>query len=225
VTIRVLIADDQELMRSALRLTLSTEPDIDVVALAADGNEAVAQAARLRPDVVLMDIRMPQLDGIAATARIVDPLAENPVRVLVITGFDVDTYLVEALRAGASGFLEKDATADEVVRAVRVIADGEALLAPSVTRRLLDGYVRFLPSNESVLDVKSRFTPRELSVLRLVARGCSNAEIAAALHIAVSSVKTHLSRVLAKLGLADRVHLVIFAYEHGLVHPNGWPEA
>jgi DNA-binding NarL/FixJ family response regulator len=221
MTIRVLIADDQELMRSALRMSLSPEPDIDVVGVATDGREAVAQAGKLRPDVVLMDIRMPHLDGVEATSRIVDPLAERPVRVLVITGFDVDAHLVHALRAGASGFLVKDATADEVVQAVRVIARGDAILAPSVTRRLLDGYVRFLQPAEPPSDVTAGLTPRELGVLRLVACGCSNAEIAGTLHIAVSSVKTHLSHVLAKLGLADRVHLVIFAYEHGLVHPNG----
>ncbi len=221
MTIRVLIADDQELMRSALRMSLTGERDIEVVGLVADGRQAVEQSQLLHPDVVLMDVRMPYLDGIEATRRIVDPLADHPVRVLVITGFDVDSYLVEALRAGASGFLEKDATREEVIRAVRVIAKGEALLAPSVTRRLLDGYVRFLPPPQPPLDLKAALTPRELSVLRLVARGCSNAEVATSLHIAVSSVKTHLSRLLAKLGLVDRVHLVIFAYEHGLVQPTG----
>ena len=221
LAIRVLIADDQPLMRTALRMTLAGEPDIEVAGEAGDGVEAVDLAERLRPDVVVMDIRMPNLDGVAATRRLTGLGGAKPIRVLAITTFDLDEYVVEALRAGASGFLLKDATPEELVHAVRVIGAGNALLAPSVTRRLLDQYARRLPpaTQESVA-VLDRLTNRELAVLKLLARGHSNAEVGQALHLAETTVKTHVAHLLAKLGLADRVHIVVFAYESGLVKPG-----
>jgi DNA-binding NarL/FixJ family response regulator len=225
MTIRVLIADDQPLMRSALRMCLDSEPGMVVVGEAADGREAIRLAQQRRPDVVLLDIRMPHIDGLEVTRRLTDPREREPgpgpVRILVITGFDLDDYIVDALRAGASGFLFKDASADEVVRAVRVIAAGEALLAPSVTRRLLDRYARLLPSSAAPAStLTAGLTKRELTVLHLASRGWGNAEIAQSLHVAPSSVKTHIGHLLAKLGLADRIQLVIFAYENGLVQPG-----
>jgi len=220
VTISVLIADDQPLMRAALRICLDAEPDMEVVGEASDGRHAVALAQRLTPDVVLLDIRMPYLDGVEATRRIVGSSDGKPVRVLIITTFDLDEYIVEALRSGASGFLLKDTTAEELAHAVRVIAAGEALLAPSVTRRLLDRYARFLPKAGPATNLTATLTARELDVLRLVSRGYTNAEIGQALHVAQSSVKTHVGHLLAKLGVADRVHLVIFAYESGLVQAS-----
>jgi DNA-binding NarL/FixJ family response regulator len=217
VSITVVTADDQPLMRAALRMYLSTDPDIEVVGEAADGLEAVQLAERLRPDVVVMDLRMPRLDGIEATRRLV---AEQ-IRVLAITTFDVDEYMVDALRAGASGFLLKDTTCEELLRAVRVIAAGDALLAPHVTRRLLDRYAhRLPPPGPSHTDRLGRLTPREVEVLALVARGLSNTEIARGLHLAGSSVKTHVGHLLSKVGVADRVQLVVFAYESGLVQPG-----
>lgn len=217
----VLIADDQPLMRAALRTCLDAEPDIAVVAEAADGLEAVALATRLHPDVVVMDIRMPNLDGIAATRQLTAAHTDKPTRVLAITTFNLDEYVVEALRAGASGFVLKDTTPQELVHAVRVIAAGDALLAPGVTRRLLDRYARHLPpvTADSSALVKTA-TNRERVVLKLVAQGLSNAEIANVLHLAESSVKTHVSHLLAKLRLPDRVQLVVFAYESGLVRPG-----
>jgi len=220
VTISVLIADDQPLMRAALRICLDAEPDMEVVGEASDGRHAVALAQRLTPDVVLLDIRMPYLDGVEATRRIVGSSDGKPVRVLIITTFDLDEYIVEALRSGASGFLLKDTTAEELAHAVRVIAAGEALLAPSVTRRLLERYARFLPKAGPATNLTATLTARELDVLRLVSRGYTNAEIGQALHVAQSSVKTHVGHLLAKLGVADRVHLVIFAYESGLVQAS-----
>jgi DNA-binding NarL/FixJ family response regulator len=221
VSISVLIADDQPLMRAALRLSLTAEPDIELAGEAADGRQAVELAERTRPDVVVMDIRMPRLDGVAATRQLTAPGDGKPVKVLVITTFDLDEYVVEALRAGASGFLLKDATPEELVYAVRMIAAGNALLAPSITKRLLDRYARRLPpvtsQGQEVLD---NLTGREFAVLNLVARGHSNAEIGQELHLAESTVKTHVGHLLAKLGLPDRVHLVIFAYESGLIEPG-----
>ena len=217
MTITVVIADDQPLMRSALRMCLSSEPDIDVVGEASDGLEAVIIAERLRPDAVIMDIRMPTLDGVAATARLTAPPQGPPVRVLIITTFDLDDYVVEGLRAGASGFLLKDATPEELVHAVRVVAAGDALLAPKITRRLLDLYAQRLPPVRRPAAVLTQITKREQAVLLLVAEGHSNAEIAQLLHLAESSVKSHVGHLLAKLGLTDRVHLVIFAYDNGLV--------
>jgi DNA-binding NarL/FixJ family response regulator len=221
VTISVLVADDQPLMRAALRMSLEAEPGVEVVGAAADGREAVELAQRLRPDVVVMDIRMPVLDGVAATRRLTNGADAESAKVLVITTFDLDDYVVEALRAGASGFLLKDATADELVHAVRVIAAGEALLAPSVTRRLLDRYARRLPpSSPPRTEALRNLTNRERDVFLLVARGYSNSAIGRELHLAESSVKTHVSHLLTKLGLVDRVQLVVYAYENGLVQPG-----
>lgn len=219
MSIRILIADDQPLMRSALRTCLAAETDFDVVAEAENGLRAVELAKRLRPDVVVMDIRMPVLDGVAATRLLTsDP---QPFKVLVLTTFELDEYIVEALRAGARGFLLKDARPEELADAVRVIAVGEAILAPAVTLRLLDRFAQRLPSYQPVQDqMAGTLTTRELVVLRLVAHGMSNAEIAAELHLADSSVKSHVSHILAKLGVAQRVQLVVLAYERGFVQPN-----
>jgi DNA-binding NarL/FixJ family response regulator len=226
MTITVLIADDQPLMRSALRTCLEAEPDIWVVGEAADGGTTVTLAERLRPTVVVLDVRMPIMDGIEAARRVTElPGAPTP-RVLVLTTFDLDEHIIGALRAGASGFLVKDSPPEELVRAVRVIASGEALLAPSVTRRLLDLRGRTLsPLATGPRDgALAGITRRELTVLKLVARGLSNLEIAQVMDLAPSSVKTHVGHLLAKLRLPDRVQLVVFAYEHELVRP-GIPDA
>ncbi|HEU0169851.1 MAG TPA: response regulator transcription factor [Acidimicrobiales bacterium] len=219
--IRVLVADDQELVRTGFRLILETEDDIVVVGQAADGVEAVDLARRHRPDVVLMDVRMPTLDGIEATARLVGPDASPPapVRVLMLTTFDMDDYVYAALRNGASGFLLKDTPPEDLVRAIRVVAAGDALLAPSVTRRLIEDVsrTRALPV---VPPGVATLTDREREVLGLVARGLSNAEIAEALVLGETTVKTHVGRVLMKLGLRDRVQAVVLAYESGLVTPG-----
>ena len=221
MTISVLIADDQPLMRSALRTCLEAEPDISVIAEASDGQHAVQLIHQLRPDLALLDIRMPKIDGIEATRQVVDPFSSESAKVLVMTSFNLDEYIVEALRAGASGFLLKDAAAEDVIHAVRTIAAGDALLSPSVTRRLLDRYARLLPPVEPAAGLLAGLTERELAVLRLAARGHSNSEIASAMNLALSSVKTHVGHLLAKLGLSSRVHLVIFAYEHGFIQPGG----
>jgi len=222
MTITVLIADDQPLMRSALRICLDAEPDLRVVGEAADGAATVRLAERLRPDVVVMDVRMPIMDGIEATRRVVAlPGAPTP-RVLVMTTFDLDEHIIDALRAGASGFLVKDSPPETLIHAVRVIAAGDALLAPSVTRRLLDLRARTLPPIASgIRDAAlAGVTQRELAVLKLVAGGLSNLEIAQELELAPSSVKTHVGHLLAKLRVGDRVQLVVFAYEHELVRPG-----
>ena len=217
MTIRIVVADDQPLMRGALCACLSAQADFEVVGEAADGQQVIKLAQELRPDVAVMDIRMPNMTGIAAT-RSVTTLS---IKVLIVTTFDIDEYVVEALRAGASGFLLKDVTPDDLVHAVRVIAGGEALLAPSVTKRLLDRYAsRLPPPAPPTSELLGRLTSRERNVLELVAMGKSNSEIGDALHLAASSVKTHVGHLLAKLGLTDRVHLVIFAYEHGLIQPG-----
>ncbi len=217
MTIRLLLADDQELVRTGFRLILNAEPDLDVAGEAGDGSQAVNEAARLRPDVVLMDVRMPGVDGIEATRRL-GRLTPNPPRVLMLTTFDLDQYVYDALRAGASGFLLKDAPAAQLVDAIRVVAAGDALLAPSVTRRMIAEFARRpLPADEPAL---AELTGRELEVLKLVARGCSNAEIAKELYISDATVKTHVKRVLAKLSLRDRVQAVVLAYETGLVQPG-----
>ncbi len=222
MTITVLVADDQPLMRAALRTCLEAEPDLTVVGEAVNGAETVRLARRLRPAVVVMDVRMPIMDGIEATRQILTLPGGAPPRVLVMTTFDIDEYIIDALRAGASGFLVKDSPAEEVVRAVRVLASGQALLAPSVTRRLLDlrgRTLRPLPSGTTNPAIAT-ITARELTVLGLVARGLTNNEIAAEMELAPSSVKTHIGHLLAKLGFTDRVQLVVFAYEQELVRPG-----
>ena len=221
MTIRVVVVDDQPLMRSALSMSLSPEPDIEVVGEAADGRQAIELAETLRPDVLVMDVRMPGTDGIAATRQLRRTTGGQPPRVLIITTFDLDEYVVEALRAGASGFVLKDATPEQLVHAVRVIAAGEALLHPGVTRRLLDRYARLLPAPYPVDPLPATVTPRERAVLLLVAQGLSNGAIGRTLHLAESSVKTHVGHLLAKLGQQDRVQLVIYAYEMGLIQPTG----
>jgi DNA-binding NarL/FixJ family response regulator len=212
------IADDQGMVRSGFSILLNAQPDIDVVGEAVNGQEAVARAAELRPDVILMDIRMPVLDGLQATRQIT--VMDGAPRVLVLTTFDLDDYVYEALRAGASGFLLKDASAGELASAVRVVAAGDALLSPGVTRRLIAEFARLgAPRGPDRRQLKD-LTERETEVLGLVARGMSNAEIAAHLIVAEQTVKTHVSRVLMKLGLRDRAQAVVFAYESGLVQPG-----
>jgi DNA-binding NarL/FixJ family response regulator len=218
--IKVLLVDDQAMVREGFGALLSAQPDIIVVGSAADGQEAVGAARRHDPDVVLMDIRMPKLDGLSATRQLLDtPPGVHRPRVLMLTTFDLDEYVFEALRAGASGFLLKDAPSADLVHAVRVVAGGEALLAPSVTRRLIEDYAtrRTARTRPAVLNT---LTPRETDVLRLVARGLSNQEIAEELVLAEQTVKTHVSRVLTKLDLRDRAQAVVFAYESGLVTPG-----
>jgi len=215
--IRVLIADDQELVRTGFRVILDAEPDLEVVGEAGDGRETVELVPEKCPDVVLMDIRMPNLDGIEATRRLT-ALPHAP-RVLMLTTFDLDEYVYEALRAGASGFLLKDAGADELLHAVRVVAAGEALLSPSITRRLIADYARRPPASEQPAALAD-LTPRELEVLRLLARGLSNGEIARELVLGEATVKTHVARVFQKLDLHDRAQAVVLAYETGLVIPG-----
>ena len=217
--IRVLIADDQEMIRSGLRLILAAEPDIDVVAEVSDGHDAVAAARRLRPDVTLMDIRMPRLDGLQATRRLLADTAPST-RVVVLTTFDIDTYVYEALRSGASGFLLKNAPAEELVQAIRVVASGEGLLDPAVTRRVIEEFAR-TPAQTQPPPELANLTERELEVLHLIARGLSNAEIAARLYVSEATVKTHVARMLTKLRLRDRVQAVVYAYEHGVIRPGG----
>ncbi|HEX4776157.1 MAG TPA: response regulator transcription factor [Acidimicrobiia bacterium] len=222
--IRVLVADDQPLVRNGFRMILDAEDDVEIVGEASDGFEAVDLTARHRPDVVLMDVRMPNLDGVEATRRIAE--AETgadgcPVRVLVLTTFDVDEYVVEALRGGASGFLLKDVSPEDLVTAIRVVAGGDAVVAPSVTRRLLDRFASNLPrASSSPPPGLDSLTEREAEVLVLLARGLSNAEIAQRLVVAETTVKTHVGRILMKLGLRDRVQAVVFAYDAGLVQPR-----
>ena len=220
MTIRVLIVDDQPLLRAGFRMILEAEPDIQVVGESPDGAAAVEAARTLAPDIALMDIRMPVMDGVEATRRLAGPGVERPVRVLVLTTFDLDEYIVEALRNGASGFLLKDVPPHELVDAIRVVADGGALLAPSVTRRLLDAFAHRLPRGAEASGLAD-LTERELEVLRLMAAGKSNAEIADELVVSETTVKTHVSRVLMKLDLRDRVQAVVFAYENGVVQPGG----
>jgi DNA-binding NarL/FixJ family response regulator len=223
VTIRVLLADDQELLRLGFRMILSEEADIDVVGEASDGEHAIELAARLRPTVVLMDIRMPVTDGIEATRRIV--AADSEVRVLAITTFDVDEYAFGALQVGASGFLLKDVRPTELVAAIRTVASGDAVVSPRITRRLLDKYARQLTTTSADGAARDRgeistLTDREREVLMAIADGLSNAEIAARLFVSEATVKSHVGRILAKLGLRDRVQAVVFAYETGLVQPG-----
>jgi DNA-binding NarL/FixJ family response regulator len=217
VTIRVLIADDQALMRGGFRMILDAQDDIEVVGEAIDGRDAVEQFRRLRPDVVVMDVRMPAMDGIEATRRL---SADDPsARILILTTFDLDEYVFDALRAGASGFLLKDRPPEELVAAVRVVASGEALLAPSITRRLIEEFAR-RPEAPTPPRELGELTEREREVLGLMGRGLSNAEIAGHLFVAETTVKTHVGRVLQKLDLRDRAQAVVLAYESGLVQPG-----
>ena len=215
---RVIVADDQELVRAGFRLILERN-GIEVLGEAANGVEAVALANELRPDVVLMDVRMPELDGIEATRRLLAGPSVTT-RVLMLTTFDLDDYVYEAVRAGASGFLLKDVAPDDLVHAVRVVARGEAMLAPAVTRRLLEQFVRRPPVTGLPAELAD-LSEREVAVVRLVARGLSNADIGRELYLSEATVKTYLSRILAKLGLRDRVQVAVLAYESGLIQPGG----
>jgi DNA-binding NarL/FixJ family response regulator len=215
--IRILIVDDQELVRTGFRVVLDAQPGFEVVGEAADGIAAVEAADTTRPDVVLMDIRMPNLDGIEATRRIAATVPSP--RVLILTTFDLDDYVYEALRAGASGFLLKDARADELCGAVRTVAAGEALLSPAITRKLIESYTRRPPASARPAAL-AELTPRELEVLRLVARGMSNNDIARELVVGDATVKTHVARIFSKLDLHDRAQAVVLAYESGLVEPG-----
>lgn len=220
-TIRVLIADDQQMVRQGFTVLLNTQPDIEVIGQAVDGLDAMAKVAELTPHVVLMDIRMPELSGIEATRRIT--AARPDIKVLVLTTFDLDEYVYEALRAGASGFLLKDASADQLAEAVRVVAGGDALLAPGITRRLIAEFARLDGKPRAPLKERIGYlTERETEVLALIAQGLSNAEIAERLVVAEQTVKTHVSRILTKLGLRDRTQAAVFAYETGLVRPSGY---
>jgi DNA-binding NarL/FixJ family response regulator len=221
--IRVLVVDDQAMVRAGFRMILETEANITVVGEAADGLQAVEMVERARPDVVLMDVRMPRMDGIEATARIIQAAAPSPTpRVLILTTFDLDDHVHAALRAGASGFLLKDAPAEQLIEAIAVIARGDALLAPSVTRLLIDEVARRPPADPAAFAPGlATLTERELAVMRLIARGMSNAEIADELYLGEATVKTHVGRILTKLGLRDRVQAVVVAYESGLVTPGG----
>lgn len=217
--ITVLIADDQAMVRQGFGALLGAQPDISVVGDAANGKIAVTEAKRLRPDVVLMDVRMPEMNGLDAARAILDAGFDPPVRVLMLTTFDIDDYVYEALSLGASGFLLKDAPADELVRAVRVVADGQALLAPTVTRRLIADVTR-RRARTKPSPALGALTPREREVLELIAKGMSNTEIAQALFVAEQTVKTHVSKVFSKLDLRDRAQAVVLAYESGLVTPG-----
>jgi DNA-binding NarL/FixJ family response regulator len=222
VTIRVLVADDQAMVRAGFAALLSAQDDVEVVGQAGDGREAVEVSRRTHPDVVLMDVRMPVMDGLEAARLLLDPPrgVDHRPRVLMLTTFDVDDYVYEALRAGASGFLLKDAQPGDLVAAVRVVAAGDALLAPSVTRRLIEDFARHRPATRPRSTRLNALTPRETEVLLLIARGMSNTEIAGALVLAEQTVKTHVGRILTKLGLRDRAQAVVFAYESGLVEAD-----
>ena len=219
-TIRVLLVDDQELVRTGFRMILDAEPDIDIVGEAGDGAAAIAASTELHPDVVLMDIRMPGVDGIEATRQICRNHRDNDPRVLILTTFDIDDYVYEALRAGASGFLLKDTPADDLVDGVRIVAAGDALLAPSVTRRLIAEFTTRPTTDKGPSPALDELTERELEVLAQLARGLSNAELAEALFVSETTIKTHVSHILTKLELRDRVQAVVVAYESGLVQPG-----
>jgi DNA-binding NarL/FixJ family response regulator len=216
--IRVLIADDQALLRGGFRMILESQNDIEVVGEAADGREALEQARALQPDVVLMDIRMPELDGLEATRQLVG--ADGAPRVLILTTFDLDEYVYEAMKAGASGFLLKEVRPEQLADAVRVVAAGETLVSPAITRRLVEEFVRRRPPGSGAPAAVLELTQRELEVLKLVARGLSNSEIAAELFLSEATVKTHITHVLTKLNLRDRVQAVVLAYESELVLPG-----
>jgi DNA-binding NarL/FixJ family response regulator len=223
MTVRVLIVDDQALVRTGFRMILEAEEDIDVVGEAADGVEAITEARRLEPDVVLMDVRMPELDGIEATRRLLANGGAGDTKVVMLTTFDMDEYVFDALRAGASGFLLRDVPPERLIDGIRAVADGDALLAPSITRRLIEEFVRSGPTNTAPPAGLGELTARELEVLQLIARGLSNAEIAKELFVSETTVKTHVAHVLMKLGLRDRVQAVVLAYEAGVVQPGASP--
>jgi DNA-binding NarL/FixJ family response regulator len=216
--ISVVVADDQDLVREGLRMMIDAEPDLAVVGEAVNGIQALAAARAHDPDVLVMDIRMPEVDGIEATRRLVS--AGGRARVLVLTTFDLDEYVYEAMRAGASGFLLKDATREQLAAAIRTVAGGDTLLAPAITRRLIEDFCERPPPSVGIPDAVSHLSERELEVLRLLARGLSNAEIAAQLYLGETTVKSHVARILAKLGLRDRLQTVVFAYEQGVVRPG-----
>jgi DNA-binding NarL/FixJ family response regulator len=219
VTIRVLVADDQPLMRAAFEMTLRTEEDIELVGEASDGLDAVEQARRLRPDVILMDVRMPGLDGVEATRILA--AEDRTTKILILTTFDIDEYVIEAIRAGASGFLLKDVRPSELIEAIRIVARGDALLPPSETRRLLESNEPSLPAlRPPNVGLHDALTPTERKVLALVGRGASNHEIAAELFVADTTVRTHIRHILEKLALRDRVQAVVLAYDTGLVQPH-----
>jgi DNA-binding NarL/FixJ family response regulator len=220
MSVRILIADDQALVRAGFKMILDAEDDLDVVGEASDGTQAVAMAQRLDPDVVLMDIRMPELDGIEATRQIIADAGERPVRVLMLTTFDLNEYVYEALRAGASGFLLKDVPPEQLVAGIRVVSEGEALLAPSITKRLIQEFASAAPTRAEPPPGLDELTARELEVFKLISRGLSNAEIAEELVVSETTVKTHVARVLMKLGLRDRVQAVVLAYESGVAVPG-----
>jgi DNA-binding NarL/FixJ family response regulator len=215
---RVLLVDDQALVRQGFRLILELEPDIEVVGEAADGRQALRLTRELAPEVVVMDIRMPDMDGLEATRRLQS--ADSPARVLILTTFDLNEYVYEAMRAGASGFLLKDVPGDQLVAGIRTVAAGDALLAPVVTRRLIEHFVRRPPADAAPPSGLDELTDRERDVLKLMAQGLSNTEIAETLVLGEATVKTHVSRILSKLGLRDRVQAVVRAYESGLVQPG-----
>jgi DNA-binding NarL/FixJ family response regulator len=217
MTIRLLIVDDQELVRTGFRLFLETQDDLEVVGEASDGHEAIGRAQELRPDVVLMDIRMPRMDGVEATALLTAAGIEPPPRVLVLTTFDLDEYVFGALRAGAAGFLLKDAPRERLLEAIRVVHGGDSLLSPSITRRLIESFATRTDPLEPPPALLEQLTAREREVLVLVARGLSNGEIAKRLVVTDATVKSHISSILMKLDLRDRVQVVVFAYEHGIV--------
>ena len=221
MSLGVLIVDDQALVRAGFRMILEAEEDMEVVGEAADGREAVAEAQRLRPDVVLMDVRMPDVDGIEATRRLLGGDGADA-KIVMLTTFDMDEYVYDALRAGASGFLLKDVPPEQLVAGIRAVASGDALLAPSVTRRVIEEFVRRPPDSVRTAPPElAELTTRELEVLKLIARGLANAEIARELFVSETTVKTHVAHILMKLKLRDRVQAVVFAYESGLVLPGG----
>jgi DNA-binding NarL/FixJ family response regulator len=224
--IRILLVDDQALVRAGFRMILDAEPEMEVVGEASDGREAVDQVRLLRPDVVLMDIRMPELDGLEAARRILSSNGTDAPKILMLTTFDLDEYVYEALRAGASGFLLKDTPPEQLVGAIQVIAQGEALLSPSITRRVISEFVKGAgPKPQAQFPRLDDLTARELEVLRAIARGLSNAEIAKELFVSETTVKTHVARILMKLGLRDRVQAVVLAYEAGVVQPGDHTDA